>query len=69
MTPWVVGWCKDLVVFGCLLGWLGGTCTSCMGFNFRVSTVVVVKLSRHPWVLKSTNFAITSCSLLDFILV
>ena len=38
----VVGWCKDFVVFGYLLGWLDGTWTSCMGFNFRVSTVVVV---------------------------
>jgi len=37
-----VGWCKDLVVAGYLLGWMDKTWTSCMGFNFRVSTVVVV---------------------------
>ena len=38
----VVGWRKDLVLVGYLLGRLDGIWTSCMGFNFRVSTVVVV---------------------------
>jgi len=42
--PWFGGWLDlmDLVVAGYLLGWMDKTWTSCMGFNFRVSTVVVV---------------------------
>ena len=42
--PWFGGWLDlmDLVVAGYLLGWIDKTWTSCMGFNFRISTVVVV---------------------------